>query len=593
MTKSFAPHSLQALRERIDLVDVLSPFIMLKRSGAVYKALCPFHDEKTPSFIVKKGDTHYHCFGCGAHGDALSFLMMHQSFSFAEAVEYLADKFGVHLEYSDQEASHNVEKRTLKEAMAYAAHFYHVYLLYSDEGRGALEYLYGRGMDLQFIKMFRIGLSPNVPGIFYRAMRSNHITENVLVETGLVKINEGKRRDFFIDRIMFPIQDAMGATIGFSARKYKTETFGPKYVNTMDTPLFKKSHLLFGLSYCRKDIVKEKKAIVVEGQIDALRLIYRGFTTVVAAQGTAFGAAHVQILMHLGVQKVYLALDGDAAGREATFKIGNLFQKEAIEVMVVQLPLGNDPDKILIEEGPDRFERYLEESMDYLHFIIEEAKKKFDMQSPTQKNAMVNQIVKQIREWEHPLLIHESLRKLAQLTNTPENILGTEEKERSSIVLAGSQSLFKEGIRTEMEIEADLMRWLFFSGQNPRKLATVAKLNILPEHFSDPLIRSLYEKYMQKHKEQESFDFLSLGTLSEEEQLLIAKLMHKKIYHEKEEIFMATIQKLLDRQWLQKREAIKQKIQNGQCSEEEAFALAKEFDSIKKERPKILLPNED
>src|SRR5262249_1487277 len=158
------------------------------------------------------------------------------------------------------------------------------------------------------------------------------------------------------ERITFPICDAAGAVIGFSARKYLETTFGGKYINTPETPLFKKSRVLFGLNFSRRRIAKEKKAIIVEGQIDALRLIKAGFNLTVAGQGTAFGEGHVKELLNLGVSEVFLALDGDEAGREATHKIGNLFQKEGIEVRVVNLPGKSDPDTFLKEKGPEAFQ---------------------------------------------------------------------------------------------------------------------------------------------------------------------------------------------------------------------------------------------
>lgn len=421
----YTKESLDLLRQRIDLPEVISAHIDLKKAGSTFKALCPFHEEKTPSFVVNRGDNHYHCFGCGAHGDAIAFLMNHLKMGFMEAVDSLAEKFGVVLERDDKVENTGPSKTLLKEAMQLACRFYHFMLLQTEEGYKALEYLYKRGIDLEFIQRFEVGFAPRQRNVLYKILRSKELSDQVLHAAGLLSISDdGTKRDFFSDRIMFPIRDGMGNVIGFSGRKFKEETFGGKYINTPETPLFKKSHVLFGLSYSRKTITKDKKALVVEGQIDCLRLIQAGFDYAVAGQGTAFGEGHVRELLNLGVQTVYLALDGDTAGEEAAVKIGDLFQKKGIEVWVVPLPPKQDPDTLLRERGPDWFAQHLEKPTDYLTFLVEKLAKTNSLDSPSGKNALTQSVVERVRAWEHPVMVHESLRKLAQLVQVPEELIG-------------------------------------------------------------------------------------------------------------------------------------------------------------------------
>ena len=192
--------------------------------------------------------------------------------------------------------------------------------------------------------------------------------------------------------------------------------------------LFKKSQTLYGLSFSRRRIAKEKKAIIVEGQIDALRLIEEGFNLTVAGQGTAFTEDQVKRLLDLGVTEVHLALDGDEAGEQAASKIGHLFQKEGVEVKIAMLPGGSDPDTFLKEEGPEAFKTLLDKAQDYLSFLIKFLGKGVDLSSPSQKNHLVQTIAKRIQSWEHPLMVHESLRRLAQLTQVPENLIGVDKK---------------------------------------------------------------------------------------------------------------------------------------------------------------------
>lgn len=198
----YTQESIETLRQRIDLVDVLMSHLELKRSGASYKALCPFHEEKSPSFIVQKGDSHYHCFGCGAHGDAIAFLMGHLKMGFVQAVESLAERFQVTLEKNDDvEAEKGPSKAALKNALEHAAQFYHYLLLHSVEGHEALQYLYKRGMDLSFIQRFELGYAPKNGDILFKYLRSEQIEEAIIEQVGLLN---SKKRDFFMQRILFP-----------------------------------------------------------------------------------------------------------------------------------------------------------------------------------------------------------------------------------------------------------------------------------------------------------------------------------------------------------------------------------------------------
>lgn len=584
---TFSKESLETLRSRIDLLEVLNPYLKLQRSGAAYKALCPFHDEKTPSFIIQRGDNHYHCFGCGAHGDAIQFLMTHLKMSFVEAVESLAERFHVQLEeVQGDDRPKGPSKILLKEALEHACRFYQFYLLHTLEGHAALDYLYARGIDLDFIRAFEIGLAPKTPQLFLRAMWEQKFSNALLEEAGLIS----KGREFFSDRITIPIRDAVGGVIGFSARKYKAETFGGKYINTPETSLFKKSKVLFGLSFSRKTIAKERRALIVEGQFDALRLIHSGFTWTVAGQGTAFGEEMVKELIHLGVAVVYLALDGDAAGQEAAVKIGNFFQKEGIEVLVVPLPEKNDPDLFLQEKGPEEWQKLLEKSVDYLAFLVQHLSKSINMQSPAGKNELVQTIAKRIREWDHPLMVHESLRELARLTHTPESIIGAPEENAPQIYIKRSASVTFSEIDPDRILEADLLRWLLLMGETSPELLQVAEINLVPEHFRTAPGRALYEKYMAAAKENKPRDLLSLMIDLEkaEQQLFLAEVLQKKVNRERAiPCFAETVQKMLERHWMQMREEIKLRIYSGQSSEAEVLELARKFDELKRQRPEV------
>ncbi|NRA90788.1 MAG: DNA primase, partial [Simkaniaceae bacterium] len=496
----YTKKSLEELREKIDLVEVISSYVNLKPAGSSYKGICPFHEEKTPSFMIQKGESHYHCFGCGAHGDAIAFLMGYMKMSFVEAVDTLAERFQVRMEETEYEKRNSgPTKKELKDVLQKAADFYHTCLLHSDEGHIALKYLYDRGLDLDFIRLFKIGFAPKRGTLFGKYMKKSGVKAQELQEAGLIKDGQdGKKRVFFSNRITFPILDASGSPIGFSARKMTDDAFGPKYLNTPETALFKKSSTLFGLSHCRRRIAKEKRAIVVEGQIDVLRLIQEGFTLSVAGQGTAFTEDHVKELLNLGITNVYLALDGDEAGVAAASKIVNLFQKNGVEVHVVKMPVGMDPDTILKEQGPLAFIELLEKAEDYLSFLIGYFSKDSDMSSPSGKNHLIQTIATRIRSWDHPLMVHESLRKLARLTHVPEKLVGVGDDEvKRSTYVKRSGSVSEVEVNPNRVIETDLLRWLFLLGSSQETLLSLVKENIRPEHFTVSLCRSLFSVYME------------------------------------------------------------------------------------------------
>ena len=588
----YTKESLETLRQKADLVDVLSAHMDLKRSGASYKGLCPFHDEKTPSFTVQKGDSHYHCFGCGAHGDSIQFLMSHLKMSFPDAVQSLADRFHVPLQLVESsEENKGINKASLKEALDLASNFYQFILLHTKEGHEALHYLYKRGIDLDFIHRFRIGLAPKEPGILRKLMHAKFISDETLADAGLIVKRDSGWRDFFHDRITFPICDSAGAIIGFSARKHKEDTFGGKYINTSETPLFKKSRVLFGLHHCRRRIAKERKALIVEGQIDALRLIHCGFNITVAGQGTAFGESHAKELAALGLNEVFLAMDSDEAGRQAAFKIGDLFQKEGIETRIVVLPQGEDPDSFLREKGPKAFLELMKVSADYLSFAVALFSKKMNTESPAGKNELVQTLAKQIRSWEHPLMVHESLRRLAHLARVPESMLGVGQDYMPNIYIKKTGSIGLQTIDPDRIMELDFLRWLLLAGHLDASFLETAKENISQKDLRTAGCRKLYEAYLDCVATNKSVDLLSLAIRLEdsEGQALISEMHHKKINLDRaEEHLKETIQKILDRNWMEAREEVKARIQSAQCSEEEVFELVKKFDELKRSPPKVV-----
>lgn len=578
----FSKECLETLKERLDLVEVLMPYVDLKKAGAAFKGCCPFHDEKTPSFIIKRGDSHYHCFGCGAHGDAIAFLMDFLKLSFSEAVESLAEKFHIVLQY-EEEVENSVSTVKLKEVLDFASDFFMCILLHTEEGIQPLNYLFARGFTLDFIRRFQLGWAPRDESLFFKVMHEKKIDKRLLLEAGLQHTES--KRSFFRERITFPIRNPMGSVIGFSARKIEEKIFGGKYINSAETALFKKSKILFGLDCCRRRITMERKCILVEGQIDCLKMIDEGFDFTVAALGTAFGGSHIDELVKLGIQEAILLFDGDEAGKNAASKAGDLFQKVGIAVKVVTLPQGLDPDLFLKRFGKDGMQNLLEKSEEYLSFQMNFISKDYDISIPAGKSAWVGELQRQIREWEQPIMVHESLKKLALLANIPFSLLGIPEHPPISPVIPSLKPKTKLSVDPHRVLELDLLRWLILMGEEKPEILIFAKQHLNPSLFWVPICRSLFEAICMLSDDKVKLTSFELLSYIEEKDGIdcFEEIYNKKINREKAyEKVKETVQKILDRQWLHTREEIKMKIHSGNLSSEEVLESIKEFDALKK-----------
>lgn len=588
----YTKESLETLRQRVDIAEVIAQHIDLKRSGSGFKALCPFHDEKSPSFVVNKGDTHYHCFGCGAHGDAIQFLMHHQRLTFTNAVQQLAERFQVHLEQVEGRTFEpGVNRTRLKEAVDAACRFYEWALLHTKEGHKALDYLQTRYISLDFINTFRIGYAPRKNGLLRKYLHSAGFSDAELLEVGLLTEKKG---DFFHERIMLPILDPTGLPIGFSGRKFNEATYGGKYINTKETALFKKSRVLFGLAMSRKRIIKQKQAIIVEGGLDALRMIYHGFDSTVAALGTAFGEEHAHELVQLGVTRVYLLLDGDEAGKKAAVKVGSMFQKKGVQVLVARFSRGQDPDSMLVQEGPVAINRAIIDAQDFLPFLFSYYSSLMQGDSPAEKQRMLHEIVSLIREWDSPVMVHESLKRLSSLSGVPEELLGVGAIQASSIYIKRPEPIGRRAsVDADRVVEADLLRWLILCGHSEKNIVKLCHDNLKEDDLVHPLSQSLYPCIMKSLELEKPIDLLELihQCDSDDVQLFLSEILDKKINREKAlEQCIETVERILVRNWMRKREEISLKIQAGGLTEDEQFALLKEFDELKKSYP-ILAKN--
>ncbi len=367
------------LRQRLSLVDVISRRIQLTKKGQNYWGCCPFHNEKTPSFSVNEEKGFYHCFGCGEHGDIISFTMKSENIDFKEAIKELADMAGIKMpEYKVKskaqiEAEENYFQITEKATQIYQD------LLYQDIGKHALEYIKNRGFSDDMIKKYRIGYAPKNNII---SARFNNIKIDKLTATGLVRIGDYGPYDFFRDKLMFPIFNAHGQIVAFSGRSLDGSE--PKYINTTDTELFHKRQTIFGFNFARDAIHKNNRSIIVEGQIDAIQMQMHGFPETVAPLGTALTEDHIAILCKSN-RNIVFCFDGDNAGQKAAIRACTLvlpFLRENSEVKFAFVTGGKDPDEILKNQGESAMRKIIDNATPLIDFLWESVNKNYLVNTP-------------------------------------------------------------------------------------------------------------------------------------------------------------------------------------------------------------------
>jgi DNA primase len=339
-------NELEEIKNRIDIVDYVGSYVTLKQTGKNLKACCPFHSEKTPSFVVSPDRQMWHCFGaCGEGGDIFSFAMKMEGLTFPEAVQTLADKAGVKLEKRSYEKSDTAVKAYSANELAAD---YYIHLLNSDAGKVALKYLKDRGLTAATIKDFGLGFSPTGKDALQKELKKHNLSVTDLEKAGLVAQKQGEWRDFFWGRLMFPLRDMQGRTVGFSARTLDPDGI-PKYINTTETEIYHKSNILYGIDLAKESIRKADNAILVEGQMDTIASRQAGVKNVVAPGGTALTENQLKLLGRM-TKNLKLAFDVDFAGSEATRRAIEIAWEQGFNLKVIVIPTGKDPADAVAED---------------------------------------------------------------------------------------------------------------------------------------------------------------------------------------------------------------------------------------------------
>lgn len=402
---------IQELLHRIDLVDLIDGYVHLKKAGANYAACCPFHNEKSPSFTVSPSKQFYHCFGCGAHGTAIGFLMEYSGLGFLDAIKELSSRAGMQMpEEESRRPDDGPRITTLTDAMARAAKYYYEQLKFSAT---AIDYLKGRGLSGEIAQKFGIGYAPDGWQNLGAAFDDYSVVE--LQQAGLVIKNEqGRLYDRFRDRVMFPIMNQKGEVIAFGGRVMGDGE--PKYLNSPETPLFEKGREVFGLPQARAALREKNTAIVVEGYMDVVALAQHGVGNAVATLGTATTATHVQKLLRQ-VDRIVYCFDGDKAGRKAAWRaLENSLEAlpEQKSIGFVFLPDTEDPDSFVRKQGAEAFDRLITQAMPLSEFMLRELASHCDMTSAEGRARLVAEAKPLLKRLQTPLLRLQLVKRLAE-----------------------------------------------------------------------------------------------------------------------------------------------------------------------------------
>ena len=531
---------IEEVRMKNDIVDVISQYVKLTRRGSTYFGLCPFHNEKTPSFSVTPSKQMYYCFGCGAGGNVYNFVMEYENYSFGEALSHLADRAGVELpkiEYS-REAREKAEQRaTLLEINKLAAQYFY-YQLRRESGKTAYGYLLGRGLSEETIRKFGLGYSDKYSDDLYKYLKGKGYSDELLRESGLFNVDERRGMyDKFWNRVIFPIMDVNNRVIGFGGRVMGEGK--PKYLNSPETKIFDKSRNLYGLNVART--TRKNYLILCEGYMDVIAMHQAGFTNAVASLGTALTSGHASLVKRY-TREVLLLYDSDGAGIRAALRAIPILREAGVTSRVVSLKPWKDPDEFIKNEGAEAFEERLNQATDSFMFRVHIAEQDFAMDAPQGQNQFFERCAEMLLELsdelERNLYIEAIVKEYGRYG------VGTEDirKRVNTLAMKGTPAEKriqpKSGIpeTKKKESAADkaqklMLTWLV---NYPGIFEQVEKY-ISPSDFVVPLYKQVAEMLFDQHKEGEINPGKLLNAFTDsEEQREVASLFNATIHLENE-----------------------------------------------------------
>ena len=522
----------EEVRLKNDIVDVISGYVKLQKKGSSHFGLCPFHNEKSPSFSVSRGKQMYYCFGCGAGGNVFTFLMEYENYSFQEALKVLADRAGVELpklEYS-KEAKEKAELKTiLLEVNKLAAKYFYVQLK-SEQGRAAYTYLKDRKLSDETITAFGLGYSNKYSDDLYRYLKTKGYTDEVLLKAGLISADERYGAyDKFWNRVMFPIMDANNRVIGFGGRVMGDGK--PKYLNSPETPVFDKSRNLYGLHRAR--ISRKPYFLICEGYMDVIALHQAGFTNAVASLGTALTEGHAALIKRY-VNQVYLTYDSDDAGTRAALRAIPILKSMGITAKVIRMEPYKDPDEFIKNLGAEAFEERIHKAGNGFMFSLKILEQDYDMASPEGRTGFLRAAAGRLAEFEEEIERSNYIEAVAKAYR-----VNVEELRKLVVKTALQSGMAKPVTRPKATVNKErrkedgalksqriLLTWLIEDENIFRQIAGV----IGPEDFTEPLYHTVAELLYRQQEEGTMNPAQIMNRFTdEEEHRRVAELFHTRL----------------------------------------------------------------
>ncbi len=544
----------EEIRSANDIVDVISSYVHLQKKGTDYFGLCPFHNEKTPSFSVSQRKQMYYCFGCGAGGNAITFLMQYENATFQEALETLAGKAGITVpkqELTGRERQQADRRARILEINKAAAKYFYAQLR-MEQGQKAMEYFSGRGLSTETMKKFGLGYSNKFSNDLYQYLRKQGYEDGILKDSGLVTIDEGRGgRDKFWNRAMFPIMDVNHRVIGFGGRVLGAGD--PKYLNSPETMVFDKSRNLYGLNLARSS--RRQGILLCEGYMDVIALHQAGFDNAVASLGTSFTQGHALLLKRY-TKEVYCTFDSDGAGVKAALRAIPILKDAGISVRIVSMKPYKDPDEFIKAEGAESYQERIGQAQNSFLFEIETLEQEYDLKDPEGKTSFQTAVAEKILEFEEELerdnyieavaekyqIGYGNLRKLVMHLGTRAGF-GRSARTLKSGINENKKRAKEDGIKQSQKL---MLTWLI---EMPELFGVVGPY-IGPEDFTEELYQQAARELFAQHREGELNPAKIISMFADEGQqqeiagLFNAKILEVETQAEKEKALRETVIKL-------------------------------------------------
>lgn len=569
---------IEQVRQTADILDIISGVVNLKKRGQNYFGLCPFHNEKTPSFSVAPAKEIYHCFGCNAGGNVFRFLMEYEKMTFVEAVKNLGDRYGIKVEFGEDDKNQEELKR-LRDFQSTTTVFYEK-LLSSPEGKPVMKYLQDRGLSKDIIKEFQLGFSPDSWDRLLKLSRKNGIPGKIMDKSGLFTRTQKGVFDRFRNRLMFPIHNPGGQVIAFGGRTMD-EKDPAKYMNSPETILYSKSRVFYGLDKTQKTIRKAGTSILVEGYMDFLQLYQAGITNVLAVAGTAFTENHVHQIRKL-TRKILLMYDGDTAGREASVRAGYLLLRGGIEPLIVTVPNDLDPDDWVRKDGVKAIYEKIKTALPLINYHIQLSG--VNKMSPAERSQFTRGMITEVVGIHDNIFRNEILRSISdEMKISERDIHAVADKEHRR--------------KRKRKSEKDVMRPNLFTSKGEKAQLELVKLlagddltvrqkirdSVILDYFTVPVLKKLVEFFFSQYEEVDYGAVLQNFETKDEQETIAGILLDLSVPEEVDRTIEDCINSLKSGPFREKIESARMKLREKEKSGEDVSELLMEISELRKE----------